>query len=73
MGDDWAHTQAMTNREGTPISTNQAVRAFRRLDAKDASTIQKAAERIASKTGMKLTEAMQVLASIGVYSIRHDG
>jgi len=63
----------MTNREGTPISTNQAVRAFRRLDAKDASTIQKAAEKLQAKTGLKLTECLQVLASIGVYAVRHDG
>ena len=64
------YSEAMT-RETVPLTPNQALRAFRRLNAKDSQIIHKAAERIVSKTGMKLTEALQVLASIGMYAVRH--
>ena len=58
-------------RETAPISVNQAVRAFRRLDAKDSQVISKAAEKLQAKTGMKLTECLQVFASLGMYLVRH--
>ena len=58
-------------RETVPLTTNQAVRAFRRLDAKDSQVISKAAEKLQAKTGMKLTECLQVFASLGMYLVRH--
>ena len=59
----------MTNRLDTPISTNQAVRAFRRLPSEEAEIIQKACETLQAKTGLKLTECLQVFASLGMYLI----
>lgn len=58
-------------RDTTPLTTNQAVRAFRKLNAEDSQRITKAAERLQQKTGLKLTECLQVLASIGMYAVRH--
>ena len=64
-----AYSSAMT-RESTPISVNQTIRAFRRLPANQAETIQKAAELLQAKTGLKLTECLQVYASIGLFMVR---
>lgn len=58
-------------RENVPISTNQDVRAFRRLPSEQAEIIQKACEKLQAKTGLKLTECLQVFASLGLYLLRH--
>jgi len=65
------YSLGMATREVTPITTNQTVRAFRRLDSKDSQRITAVAEKLQAKTGMKLTECLQVYASIGMYLVRH--
>lgn len=57
-------------RESTPISVNQTIRAFRRLPAEQAEVIQKAAELLQAKTGLKLVECLQVYASLGMLLIK---
>jgi hypothetical protein len=57
-------------RESTPLTTNQTIRAFRRLPSSQAEAIQKAAELLQAKTGLKLTECLQVYAAIGVFMVR---
>ena len=64
-----AYSRGMT-RETTPISVNQTIRAFRRLPAEQAEVIQKAAELLQAKTGLKLVECLQVYASLGMLLIR---
>jgi hypothetical protein len=59
-------------RDSRPITTNQAVRAFRRLSAEDSQRIAKAAEKLQERTGMRHTEALQVLAAIGKYLVLND-
>jgi len=61
----------MTNRLDTPISKEQAVRAFRRLSPEDSQIIQGGVEKLAAKTGLKFAEALTVFASIGMHLIRH--
>ena len=61
----------MTNRLDTPISKEQAVRAFRRLSAKDAEVIKVGVEKLTARTGLKFAEALTVFASIGMHLIRH--
>lgn len=58
-------------RLSTPITVNQTIRAFRRLSADDADWVMKGAQRLQEKTGLKLSECLQVFASLGVYMVRH--
>ena len=58
-------------RDSTPITTNQAVRAFSHLKPEDSQRITAAAEKLSVKTGLPLRECLQVFASIGIYSICH--
>ena len=68
-GPSIAYSSAMT-RESTPLTANQVIRAFRRLPASQAETIQKAAEKLQRRTGLTTTQCLQVYASIGMLLIR---
>jgi hypothetical protein len=60
------------SRQTTPITTNQAVRAFRRLELDDQERIRGAAEKLQEKAKLKFTEALQVFAEVGMYLVTHE-